>query len=99
MVANELGDFSTAEACGVDVVTLGFSFVIVSLAMDVHEIEFIDQAMPLEQLESPVNRTAIDRRVEAPRLAQDLRGIEMTRCRLDHLQDRLPLLGQPNSAL
>src|ERR1700689_3699973 len=53
-------DATTAETSHVAVVAIGLGLVIVLLALDMHEIEFIDQSAILEQAESTIDGGTID---------------------------------------
>jgi hypothetical protein len=48
-----------------------------AFAVQMHQVEFIDQSLPLEQVQRPVDGAAIYRSVHGPRLAQDLAGREL----------------------
>ncbi len=63
----EFRNAAAPQARHVDMVTLGSSFVEVLFAFHVHVVKFIYQAMALEQAERPVNRDAIDMRVDFAR--------------------------------
>jgi len=53
-----------------DMVAVQFALVIVSLAVDMHKVEFVDQSVPLEQLQGSIDRAAIDAGIQLLRLAQ-----------------------------
>ncbi len=62
-VAFELRNFSAAQAGHVDVIAMRATFVEMLLALHVHEIEFIDQSVALEQFERAIDRDPIDARI------------------------------------
>ena len=70
-----------------------------AVAVQVHQVELVDQALPLEQVQRAVDRAAIDGSIERPRLAQNLAGIEMLAGRLDDAQNRAALRGHADSTL
>jgi hypothetical protein len=43
-----------------------------AFAVQVHQVELIDQSLPFEQIERPVDGAAVYRGIDSPRLAQDL---------------------------
>ena len=47
-IAFEFGNFSAAKACHVDVIALWAAFVEVLLALHMHEVEFVNQAVAVE---------------------------------------------------
>jgi hypothetical protein len=97
-VALELGDLSTAQAGHVNVITLGPSFVEVLLALHVHEIKFVHQAMAFQKLQRPVNGDSVDASVQAARLAKDLTCVQMLFRRFHHSQDGAALSSQSDAA-
>lgn len=54
-------DRAAFEASHMAVIAIGLGFVIVFFALDVHEIEFVDQASLLEQSDGAVDGSAINR--------------------------------------
>ena len=60
----EFGDFSAAQAGHVDMVPLGATFVIMLLALQVHEVEFVNQAVAFQEIQRAVDGHAIDLRIE-----------------------------------
>jgi hypothetical protein len=70
-----------------------FAFVVMALAVQMHQVEFIDQSLALEQVERPVDSAAIYGCIHSPRLAQNLAGIKMFGRSLDHAQNRLARSG------
>jgi len=82
----------------VDVIALRAAFVIMFFSLHVHQIEFIDQAMPFEQTKSAVNRHAVNMRIEPARVTQDLAGVEMLLRGLDDAQNGTALPGHAQAA-
>ncbi len=98
-IAHEFRDLATAQASHVDVVALQFALVVVTLAVDVHQVEFVDQALALQQLQGAVHRAAVDAGIDLLRLAQNLTGIEMLVGGFDYAQDGAALLRHADAAL
>ena len=98
-VAHKLGDLAAAQASHVDVVALQFALVVVAFAVDVHQVEFVDQPLPLEQPQGAVDRAAVDAGIDLLRLAQDLAGVQMLLGGFHHAQDGAPLLRHAEPAL
>ena len=98
-IADEFHDFAAPQARHVDMVAVQFALVIVSLAVDMHKVEFVDQSVPLEQLQGSIDRAAIDAGIQLLRLAQELGRIEVFGGRFDHPQNGPPLLGHPDPAV
>src|SRR5215471_9220940 len=73
-VAFKFHDLAAAQAGHVDVVALGPSLVEMLFPFQMHEVQFIDQAVALEEAEGAIHSHAIDLRIDATRLAQDLAG-------------------------
>ena len=60
-----------------NVIAAQFTFVVMAFAVQMHQVELIDQPLPLQQVERPVDGASIDRGVDGSRLAQDLAGVQM----------------------
>lgn len=97
-VALEFGDLAAAQTSHVDVVALGPAFIKVFFALHVHKVEFIDQAVTLQQAEGAIDRHPIDTGIEFARPAQDLAGIEMLLRSLDHTEDGTALMSHAQAA-
>ena len=97
-VAHEFRDLAAAETRHVDVIAFQPPLVIMSLTIDVHQVEFVDHAMAFQEPKRAVDGTTVDAGVQFLCLAQDLAGIEMLAGSLHHAQDCAALLGHPDSA-
>lgn len=95
--AFEFHDASTAEAGHVDVIALRSAFIKMLFTLHVHEIELVDEAVTLEEIQSPVHGDAIYVWVETPRVAQDLAGVEMLLGGFDDAEDLAALACETNS--
>ena len=97
-IAFEFEDFAAAQARHVDVIALRTPLVEMLLALHVHEIEFVNKNMALEQLERTVHGHAIDPSIQLAGVPQDLRGIQVLLGSFNHAQDSTPLVRQPHTA-
>lgn len=95
----EFADFAAAKAGDVDVVARAVGFVIVAMAAKMEQVEFVNQALALEQIERAIDGDAGDSRVHFPGAREDFRGVEMARGGVHHLQDDAALARQANAAL
>ena len=86
-VAFKFRDLATAQAGHVNVIPLRTALVIMLLALHVHEVKLVHQAVALEQIEGAVNRDPVDVFVELPRAPQDLTGVKMLLGGFHHAQD------------
>jgi len=97
-VAHKFRDLAAAETRHVDVIAFQAPLVVMSLAIDVHQIEFVDHAVPFQKAKRAIDRTTVDAGVQFLRLAQDLAGIEVLTGGFHHAEDSAALLGHPDSA-
>jgi hypothetical protein len=98
-IAHEFHDLATAQASHVDVIAIQLALIIMPLSVDMHQIEFVNQSVALEQFQRAVDRAAVDAGVQFLRLAQKLSRIQMFGGRLHHAQNGSALLGHADSAL
>src|SRR5207248_8604018 len=73
-------NFSTTEAGHMYMVTSWPALVKVLLALHVHQVQLIDQALTFQQLERAVHSDFVDAGIDAPRLVQYLGRIKMLFC-------------------
>ena len=97
-VADKFRDLPATQAGHVNVVASQAPFVVVALAVDVHEVEFVDKAMTLEQAQGAVHRTTVDAGVEFLGLAENLAGVEMLAGSLHDAEDGAALLRHADAA-
>jgi hypothetical protein len=76
-VTFKLGNFSAAQACHVDVITLRAPLIEVFLSLHMHQVELIDKTVSLQQLESAINRDAVDTGINLARMPQNLGCVQM----------------------
>lgn len=67
------------------VIAIGLGLVVVLLALNVHEIEFIDQSTILEQSEGSIDRGAIDVGIMFPGQLKERGRIQMPRRVLNNI--------------
>jgi hypothetical protein len=83
-LADELGDLAAAQAGHVDVVAAQLAFIVVAFAVEVHEVQFVDHALALQQMESAVDGAAVDGRINCFRFAQYLAGVQVLAGSFNH---------------
>jgi len=98
-IADELGDLAAAQAGHVDVILSQLALVVVAFAVDVHEVELVDEAVALEQTQGAIDGAAINAGIKALSFAKDLAGVQVLVGGLDHAQDGAALLGHADAAL
>lgn len=76
-----------------DVVFVGARFVIMASSLDVHEIEFVDDAELLERFQGAINRGQMQTGQVVACPPQDLRRIEVLAGLLKDFGDDTPLAG------
>ena len=87
----EFHDFAAPQTCHVNVVALRAALVVMLFSLEMHEVEFVHQAVALQQVERAVNRDTIDLRIDFLRAAQNPGRIEVLLGRFDHAQDGFAL--------
>src|SRR5208282_1274995 len=97
-LAHELGDLSAAQAGHVNMITPQLPLVVMSLAVQVHQVKLVDQSLPLQKVQGAVNRASVYRVVYRARLAENLAGVQMLGRCLDDAQNCAALRGHANSA-
>src|SRR5215470_3917148 len=81
------------------VVPSGAPLVKVPLALDVHQIQFIDQALALEHSNGAVHGNTINAGVNFARSPQNLPGVEVLSGGFDDAEDSAALASQTDSTL
>ncbi len=79
-----------------DMLALRVTLVIVTVAADVQKIEFVNQAVALQQVNRAIHRDAMDFRVDFLRALQNGIGIQVTLRAFHHLQQDFALARQTN---
>jgi hypothetical protein len=93
----EFADFATAEAGNVDVVARAVSFVIVAVAAEVEEIEFVDEAFFFEEIDGAVDGDEVNGGVHFLGAFEDLIDVEVLLGGVHHFEDDAALAGEANS--
>src|SRR2546422_9041549 len=96
--ALELTDFTAAQASDVDVVAGSVAFVVVLVAADVQQVQLVDQAVALEQVQGAIHSDAVHARVNLLRPAEDGTCVEMALGAVHDLQKDAALAGQADAA-
>jgi hypothetical protein len=86
-IAFEFRNFSASKAGHVDVIALWAAFVEVLLALHMHEVEFVNQTVAFQEIQRAIHSHAIDAWIEPPRLAKNLRGIQMLLRGFNHAEN------------
>jgi hypothetical protein len=76
-VTFEFRDLAAAQTGHVDVVPLWAALVEVFLALHMHEVEFVNQSVPLQQSESAVDSHPIDLGINPAGAPQQLAGVKV----------------------
>lgn len=97
-IALKFRDATAAQAGHVDMIALGTAFVVVLLALHVHKIEFVDQAVAFEQADSAVHGHTVDLGIEFAGFAQDLAGVEVLLGRFHDREDGAALASHAQAA-
>jgi hypothetical protein len=97
--SEELFYLATAETDHVRVLSLAACLIIVLLTGLVHQIEFIDEAAFLEQLERSIDGDAIELRILFLRQLEETLGIQMLPGFVDQVEEDFALPGEPHTAL
>jgi len=82
----KFADFATAQAGDVNVVARTVCFVIMLIAAEMQEIEFVDQAMALQEIEGAIDGDAMDVRIDALGALEDFVGGEVALGAVHHLE-------------
>jgi hypothetical protein len=87
----EFSDFAAAQAGDVDVIARSMGFVVMLIAAEMEEIEFVDQAMALQEIEGAIDSDAMDMGIDALRALEDFVGGEVALGAVHHLKEDAPL--------
>ena len=90
--------FSAAKAGHVQVIALRAALVKVLFSLEVHEIEFVDESVALEQFQRAIDGHAVDFGIEIASFTEQLTGIEMLLGGFDHAENDAALPGHANAA-
>jgi diacylglycerol kinase len=88
----EFHNFATTQASHVNMVPLRASLVKMLLALHMHQVEFVNQAMPFQQIQGSIDRNSINAGIELARMAKDLGSIKVLFRIFDNFENRPALM-------
>lgn len=80
-----------------NVVTRSMTFVVVSIAAQMEQVEFVNETVFFQQVYGAVNRDEVDARIDFLRAFENLVHVEMLLGLVHHLQNDAPLPRQPDA--
>ena len=95
----EFSDLSAAKTSDVDMVTGAMGFVVVAITPQVEKVEFIDETLFLEQVDSAVDGDEVDVGIDFLCAGEDLVDIEVLLGVVHDFENDTALAGQANSLL
>ena len=95
----EFADLAATEACDVDVVAGAVGFVVVTVAAEVEEVEFVDETFALEEVDGAVDRDKMNFGTDFLGAVEDLVNVEMLLGGIHDLEDDAALAGETDAAL
>ena len=93
----EFADFAAAEAGDMDVVAGSVGFVVMAVAAEVEEIELVDEAFFLEEVDGAVDGDEMDVGVHFLGASEDLIDVEMLFGGVHNFEDDAALAGEADS--
>ena len=94
----KLAYFSAANAGDVNVIARAVAFVIVAMAAQMEKIEFIDEAVTLEQVHRAIDSHTRDIGIDPLRAFENLFRIHVPRCPLEYFNEHHALTREANAA-
>ena len=98
-IAKEFLDFAAAQANHVGMFLLEARFVIVLVAVVMHQVQLVHQAACFQQLERPVDCDPVQLGVFFARQFEQALGVQMLAGLVDQIEQNLALPRQPDAAL
>src|SRR5258706_6963036 len=95
----EFADFSAFQAGYVDVVARAMAFVEMLVAAEVQEIEYVDEAVALEQVESAINRDTMYAGIDFPGAFEDGASVEVAFGVVHYFEEDFSLAREAYAAL
>jgi hypothetical protein len=95
----EFTDFATADAGDMNVIARTMSFVVVTIAAEMEEIEFVDETFFFEQVDGPIDGDEMDFGVDFLGAIEDLVDIEVLLGGVHHLENHAALASETNATL
>jgi hypothetical protein len=93
----EFADFAAAETGNVDVVAGAVGFVVMAVAAEVEEVELVDEAFFLEEVDGAVDGHEVDGGVHFLGASEDLIDVEVLLGGVHDFEDDAALAGEANS--
>lgn len=90
--------FSATHAGDMDVVARAVAFVIVAMAAKMEKVQFVDEAVILEQIHRAINRDARDIRIDFLRALENFFRVHMPRRALEYFDEHHALPREANAA-
>jgi hypothetical protein len=95
----EFTDFAAAEAGDVDVVAGAVRFIIVAIATEVQEVEFVNEALALEEIDGAVDGDEVNLGIDLLGTFENLIDVEVLFGGIHHLKDDAALARETDAAL
>jgi hypothetical protein len=95
----EFAYLAAAQAGDMDVVAWAVRFVIVTIAAKVQEIEFVDEALLLQQIDGAIDGDEVNLGIDFLRAGEDLIDVQVLFGGVHHLQDDAALAGEADATL
>jgi hypothetical protein len=92
-------DLAAAQAGYVDVVAETMAFVVVLIAMDVEQVELVNQAVALEHVERAIDGDAVNARIDLLRQLENRPGVQVPLGIIHHLKQDAALAREAYAAL
>jgi hypothetical protein len=92
-MAFEFTDFAAAQAGYVDVVAGAVGLVVVAIAAEMEQVQFIDESLLLEEVNGSVDGDEVDVRTDFLCAIEDLIDVEMLLSVVHNLEDYPALAG------
>ena len=93
----EFADFAAAETGYVDVVARAVGFVVVAVAAEVEEVEFVDETFFFEEVDGAIDGDEMDGGVHFLGALEDLIDVEVLLGGVHDFEDDAALAGEANS--
>ena len=94
----KFADFATAEAGDMDMVARAVGFVVVAVAAEMEEVELVNEALALEEINGAIDGDEMDFGVDLLGALEDLVHVEMLFGIVHNLEDDAALAGKPDAA-
>jgi hypothetical protein len=96
--ALELAHLPAAQASHMNVIPRTVRLVVVPIATQMQQVQFVNQAMLFEQINGAVDGNQVHARVDPLRALQDLIDVQVLLCIVHHLQNHAPLPRQADAS-